>query len=52
MDWVCFPAANIAMLLTTFLLGAGVGGLLLSPLPDWLGRKKSLFIIGCAHLPV
>jgi MFS family permease len=52
MNWECFPKAKIAMLLTCFLLGAGAGGLALSPLPDRLGRKKTLLIIGCLHIPV
>jgi MFS family permease len=52
MNWECFPKAKIAMLLTVFLMGAGVGGLALSPLPDRLGRKKTLLIIGSLHIPV
>ena len=52
MNWECFPKAKIAMMITVYMFGAGIGGLALSPLPDHIGRKKTLLIIGCLHLPV
>jgi MFS family permease len=50
MNWECFPKAKIALLISIMFIGAAVGGLALSSLPDRIGRKKTLMIIGSLHL--
>ena len=52
MNWECLPKSKIALLMTFMLIGAGFGGLALSPLPDYLGRKRTLIIVGSLHFLV
>jgi len=50
MDWVCIPSSSIAIIASVYLAGIGVGGVLFAPLPEKLGRKRTLLLTGSLHL--
>ena len=41
MDWVCQNANKLAMLASVYFIASFFGGLILAPLPDKVGRKKT-----------
>ena len=49
MDWVCQNHKMLAMLASVYFFSAFFGGLILAPLPDKIGRKKTFIIFSLIY---
>lgn len=49
MDMMCMSFSEIGFIFTLYYIGFGIGGVLF-PMPDRIGRRKTLLIAGFAHV--
>ena len=50
MDLMCTPMSKINLIITTYFVMFGIGGLLTFPVMDKIGRRKTSLIFNIGHV--